>query len=238
VCGLDGLIQAAVSRQREFLADASSVQFTRNPAGIAGALKKIGGLSYGSKLEAAHAARLHTCTLAMAWRIAVRAHGYPPPLEERIGRLTRTSTETFPPVRGDVSDDAVADILSKRLRPGAGPADSVPFPFPLPGMPTPRRAWPDLRRLSSLRMRCCGPWHSHNRAPALRRSSCAIHSARVQNAARDPLGASALIYALLLSSEPETRAKQLQLLARRASGNVAAAAANGIHSTHAKFAAG
>jgi Zn-dependent protease with chaperone function len=49
------LIQAAVSRQREFLADASSVQFTRNPAGLAGALKKIGGLSFGSKLEAAHA---------------------------------------------------------------------------------------------------------------------------------------------------------------------------------------
>mgnify|MGYP001180437931 FL=1 len=37
------LIKAAVSRQREFLADASAVQFTRNPAGISGALKKIGG---------------------------------------------------------------------------------------------------------------------------------------------------------------------------------------------------
>ena len=37
------LIKASVSRQREFLADASSVQFTRNPDGIAGALKKIGG---------------------------------------------------------------------------------------------------------------------------------------------------------------------------------------------------
>ena len=35
------LIQAAVSRQREFLADASSVQFTRNPAGISGALQKM-----------------------------------------------------------------------------------------------------------------------------------------------------------------------------------------------------
>src|SRR5882724_2117818 len=49
------LIQAAVSRQREFLADASAVQFTRKPAGLAGALKKIGGLGYGSMLEAAHA---------------------------------------------------------------------------------------------------------------------------------------------------------------------------------------
>ena len=43
------LIQAAVSRQREFLADASAVQFTRNPAGLAGALQKIGGLSYRLK---------------------------------------------------------------------------------------------------------------------------------------------------------------------------------------------
>ena len=34
------LIQAALSRQREFLADASSVQFTRNPAGLSGALQK------------------------------------------------------------------------------------------------------------------------------------------------------------------------------------------------------
>ena len=41
------LIKAAVSRQREFLADASAVQFTRNPNGIAGALRKIGGYGDG-----------------------------------------------------------------------------------------------------------------------------------------------------------------------------------------------
>ncbi len=45
------LIKAAVSRQREYLADASAVQFTRNPDGIAGALKKIGALSAGSKIK-------------------------------------------------------------------------------------------------------------------------------------------------------------------------------------------
>jgi Zn-dependent protease with chaperone function len=45
------LIKAAVSRQREFLADASAVQFTRNPDGIAGALKKIGGLSTHGHLK-------------------------------------------------------------------------------------------------------------------------------------------------------------------------------------------
>lgn len=53
---LGGLIKAAVSRQREFLADASAVQFTRNPGGIAGALKRIGGAIYGSKLQHPNAA--------------------------------------------------------------------------------------------------------------------------------------------------------------------------------------
>ena len=47
------LIQAAVSRQREFLADASAVQYTRNPHGIGMALAKIGGLS--ARLDNPHA---------------------------------------------------------------------------------------------------------------------------------------------------------------------------------------
>jgi hypothetical protein len=49
------LIKAAVSRQREFLADASAVQFTRNPKGIADALKRIGGWKDHSLLKTAHA---------------------------------------------------------------------------------------------------------------------------------------------------------------------------------------
>lgn len=44
------LIKAGISRQREFLADASAVQFTRQTKGLSGALKKIGGLQEGSKL--------------------------------------------------------------------------------------------------------------------------------------------------------------------------------------------
>ena len=49
------LIQAGISRQREFLADASAVQFTRNPGGISGALKKIGGLYEHPKMKSAKA---------------------------------------------------------------------------------------------------------------------------------------------------------------------------------------
>ena len=61
VLGLAGaffgrLIMAAVSRQREYLADASAVQFTRNSDGIGGALKKIGGLAKGSRIDNPQAA--------------------------------------------------------------------------------------------------------------------------------------------------------------------------------------
>lgn len=57
-CGVffGNLIKAAVSRQREFLADASAVQFTRNPQGIANALKKIGGHSEHALLQSSRAA--------------------------------------------------------------------------------------------------------------------------------------------------------------------------------------
>lgn len=45
------IIRAAISRQREYLADASAVEFTRNPSGIAGALKKIGCPKLGSRVD-------------------------------------------------------------------------------------------------------------------------------------------------------------------------------------------
>lgn len=77
------LIKAAVSRQREFLADASAVQFTRNPHGIAGALAKIGKLT--SRLaspRASEASHLFFGNgVADSWFALFATH---PPLEERI----------------------------------------------------------------------------------------------------------------------------------------------------------
>ena len=61
------LIQASVSRQREFLADASAVQFTRNPSGVTGALKKIGGYAIGSSLETHRAAEIGHFFFAQAF---------------------------------------------------------------------------------------------------------------------------------------------------------------------------
>ena len=78
------LIQASVSRQREGLADASAVQFTRNPGGLAGALKKIGGLGVGSAITHAHAEETAHMFFAPAVDSLFATH---PPLEARIREL-------------------------------------------------------------------------------------------------------------------------------------------------------
>ncbi len=82
-------IKAIVSRQREYLADSSAVQFTRNPAGIAGALKKIGGSTgVGSHLESPSAPEYSHAYFANGissfWQSMFATH---PPLEQRIGRI-------------------------------------------------------------------------------------------------------------------------------------------------------
>lgn len=79
------LIKAAISRQREFLADASSVQFTRNPDGIASALYAIGQHSGQSRLRSLHAEDMsHLCfgeTLKVSMAGLLSTH---PPIDERI----------------------------------------------------------------------------------------------------------------------------------------------------------
>lgn len=82
------LIKASISRQREFLADASAVQFTRNPGGIAGALRKIG--SDGSKLVAPRAKEASHMYFGSGVSAFFATH---PPLKERIERITGAKLE-------------------------------------------------------------------------------------------------------------------------------------------------
>ena len=81
-------IKAAVSRQREFLADASAVQFTRNPKGISSALQKIAGYAQGSSVLAPQAeAASHLFFGSAVSSFGGRAFASHPPLKERIQRL-------------------------------------------------------------------------------------------------------------------------------------------------------
>jgi len=98
------LIQAAVSRQREYLADASAVQFTRYPAGIANALKKIGGFSLQGAIRSSGASEARHLFFASSdfLKFGFATH---PPLENRIralepdwnGELLKSQREPAPP---------------------------------------------------------------------------------------------------------------------------------------------
>jgi hypothetical protein len=81
-------IKAVVSRQREYLADSSAVQFTRNKDSIAGALKKIGGASVGSFIESPTALQYSHAYFANGissfWQSLFATH---PPLEKRIRKI-------------------------------------------------------------------------------------------------------------------------------------------------------
>lgn len=122
------LIKAAVSREREVLADAAGVQFTRNPEGLAGALWKI--REQGSRLQGLHAETLsHLCfgesVPIQAW---LATH---PPLDERIeaicpGFLQRKSS-------------AVAAPLTLPASVGAPLPGLLPGLAPLTGMPVSAR---------------------------------------------------------------------------------------------------
>jgi Zn-dependent protease with chaperone function len=82
------LIKAAVSREREFLADASSVQFTRNPDGIAGALDQIRASTVGTLIVNRYAEEMSHMFFGPAVSVwASRLFDTHPPLQERIKRV-------------------------------------------------------------------------------------------------------------------------------------------------------
>ncbi len=84
------LIRAAVSRQREYLADASSVQFTRNPDGIGSALIKIA--TEGGLIDHSATAEVSHMFIASAMKSRVSgAFATHPPIEVRIERVLGSS---------------------------------------------------------------------------------------------------------------------------------------------------
>ena len=89
LCGLLGIVfgqlmQAAVSRQREHLADADATQLTRNPQALANALRRIGGFYWHGRIETPKAMEAAHLFFASGVSSLFATH---PPLEERIRAL-------------------------------------------------------------------------------------------------------------------------------------------------------
>jgi Zn-dependent protease with chaperone function len=207
------LIQAAVSRQREFLADASSVQFTRNPLGLSGALQKIGRYEFGSHLESEHAPDASHMffgnALAQPLFGALATH---PPIPERIHAIDPTWDGKFPPLdkeqievvkRAALSDlkrpsSPMPNILGSILGGAAIASDSAGKPPVIQS----HSVLPNLGKTTPLHLKY---------AEQLRNSL----PENIKAAAREPLDAVALIYSMLLSPDETTRATQLAELAKR-----------------------
>ena len=211
------LLKAAVSRQREFLADASAVQFTRHTEGIAGALKKIGALAEGSKLASGDKEEVAHMLFGdgVGYSALFATH---PPLPARIQRLEPAfRSDEFkaiaaawsqPVLAADEGDGADVSIA------GCAPATrgrSASAAAAVAALPASDAAL----RLSPARVagQVGKPGHDDRRAAQGLRG--AIPPA-LREAARQPEQAIPLIYALLLNREPGVLARQLDLLAGRA----------------------
>ncbi|MBB5448115.1 MULTISPECIES: M48 family metallopeptidase [unclassified Paraburkholderia] len=199
------LIMAAVSRQREYLADASAVQFTRNPDGIGGALKKIGGLAEGSRVDTPRAAEVGHMFFANAFAGEGLAGllATHPPLVERIRRLNPQFDGQFPEVRPvGVDREELEDRRPSRVPPFAG-VPTLPglpqVPMPVLGLasnPASRVGHIDPEVIDYAR-------ELHDSMPEVLRV-----------AAQEPFSARALVYALLM--DPRADLRELQLTQLRA----------------------
>lgn len=119
------LIKAAVSRQREFLADASAVQFTRNPDGIAGALKKIGALAEGSSVHAPKAQEAGHLFFGDAVGHFSGMFATHPPLVERIRRIDPSFDGDFSRVATRMRPSVPSTPPNATLRPQPRQAESL-----------------------------------------------------------------------------------------------------------------
>ena len=198
------LIKAAVSREREFLADAAAVQFTRNPDGIGGALKKIGGISAGSNLEAPNAeSASHLFFASGLKQFMAGAFATHPPLPERIRRIDPgwdqeyVSEATGPwgeeraGVAGSAGTASFSGVVAKEHPFALSPEDA-----------TARAGAPTAEHVS----------YAHDLLGKLPDA--------LLGAAHSPYGARALAYSMVISRDPAVWRKQLDLLQTRADPQV------------------
>jgi Zn-dependent protease with chaperone function len=195
------LIQAAVSRSREALADASAVQFTRDPSGLRGALVKIGASSAGSRVGSPEVEEVAHMLFAPGMSRFFATH---PPLLERLKAID----PRFDPKEIDSARARMAAAVAQTEAPAAAAAEAISI-IDLPA------AAPSM--IAGL---VGNPGTAHMQLAREIRESL---PEAIVTAGRHPQSARALLLALALDSNPEIRARQKQAIALRLSAEIAAA---------------
>ncbi|NJK99098.1 MAG: M48 family metalloprotease [Spirulinaceae cyanobacterium SM2_1_0] len=197
-------IKSAVSRQREFLADASAVQFTRNPLGIGGALRKIGGYARGSDLltgKAEEHSHLFFGSALDSWFFPglLATH---PPLEARIGRIEGLKVAA----RRSQRSAAATPLTATGAMGFAGGAAAANEPSQAARSPQPQQ----LQVKPGSVITAVGTTDPEHLAYA--RALLAKLPEELRQAVRDRASAAAIIYGSLLDRQAEIRNQQLILL--------------------------
>jgi Zn-dependent protease with chaperone function len=200
------LIQAAVSRSREALADASAVQFTRDPSGLRGALVKIGASAAGSRVGSTEVEEVAHMLFAPGIGRLFATH---PPLLERLRAIDpRFDPKEIDAARARMAAETAAAVEAE---PGPSPAragatsHAIALPAAAPSV---------VAELVG------NPGTAHMQLAREIRQSL---PQAVVAAGRHPQSARALLLALALDSNPDARARQKQLIARRLTSEIAAA---------------
>ena len=208
------LIKAAVSRQREFLADASAVQFTRNPDGIGGALRKIGGLTettgLGTRIDHPQAEALSHLFLGAARPSFVRGlFATHPPLEERVQRIYGRKQAFMP-----APENAVALAMSGAEQ----EREQSPLPSPVAGLVAAAAAGASAPGEVAAAVGTVAPpvQHEFGMHDVQRTTNDALRAA-----ASDAVHAQLIAFALLVEKDSALRAQQGQLIADAYGGEAA-----------------
>ncbi|WP_299979040.1 M48 family metallopeptidase [uncultured Pseudoteredinibacter sp.] len=215
------LIKSAVSRQREYLADSSAVQYTRNPFGISGALKKIAAHSQGSMLQNEHAPEFSHMFFGqgvkMAFGSMMATH---PPLEERIRRIEPNWDGSLPTLNYGYSsqqEDTASSEREDKRKAMLGAAVAVGAVINEQGRPSAQAAQSKAQDNSiqqASAMDCIGVL-SEEHVEAAQTTLAEIPDS-IREAAHEPFSARALVYGLLLDANEQVQATQLKQLKEKA----------------------
>ncbi len=207
-----GLIKSAVSRQREFLADASAVQFTRYPEGIGGALKKIGGNAFGSSIHSPKAEEVSHMFFGQGVTSKLGALGAThPPLDKRIRRIMPKWDGRYP-----VVERSAAQIDHEQQRQTQAARNRTITLLSGSAAAGPAREAPSATEIAAVKQ-IGQPTDAHwQRARDLLQAI----PPSVKEAIHSSLGACAVIYAMLLSGDEKIRAGQLAQVDSLAGGAV------------------
>jgi Zn-dependent protease with chaperone function len=214
------LIKAAVSRQREFLADASAVQFTRNPDGIGGALRKIGGLGksegLGTRIDHPQAEALSHLFLGAARPAFVAGlFATHPPIEERVRRIYGRVVPFLPAPEDRVAIALAGERAEPMLPPlpfASTPAEGAASSFPDAMSPVAGLVGASAAAAADLPAsvgHVAPPASADFALDANQRTILASLRAASADATRSPL----LALALLVDPDADLRAQQRQVIA-------------------------